>query len=88
MTVREASSIVFLLPPFHANIGKELIKSPKIYCYDVGFATWLLGIEEKIQVASHPLRGNLFANMVVMKVVKYRYNQSNRQPLLLPGQQW
>ncbi|HGG59360.1 MAG TPA: ATP-binding protein [Gammaproteobacteria bacterium] len=57
MTVLEASYIVFLLPPFHANIGKRLIKSPKLYFYDVGLASWLLGIEEQRQIATHPLRG-------------------------------
>ena len=41
----------------------------------------LLGIEEEKQVASHPLRGNLFENMVVMEVLKYRYNQGNRANL-------
>ncbi len=63
MTVLEASYIVFLLQPFHANIGKRLVKSPKIYFYDVGLASWLLGIEEQRQIATHPLRGGLFENM-------------------------
>jgi len=78
MTVLEASYIVFLLQPFHANIGKRLIKSPKIYFYDVGLASWLCGIEEEKQIATHPLRGNLFENMAIMEALKYRYNQGKR----------
>ena len=81
MTVLEASYIVLLLQPFHANIGKRLIKSPKIYFYDVGLACWLCGIEEEKQIATHPLRGNLFENMVVMEVLKYRYNHAKRNNL-------
>ena len=42
MSVLEASYIVFLLPPFHANLSKRLIKSPKLYFYDVGLAAHLL----------------------------------------------
>ncbi|MBU4263101.1 MAG: ATP-binding protein [Proteobacteria bacterium] len=81
MTVLEASYIVFLLQPFHANIGKRLIKSPKMYFYDVGLASWLCGIEEEKQVATHPLRGSLFENMVIMEVLKYRYNHGKRNNL-------
>ena len=81
MTVLEASYIVFLLQPFHANIGKRLIKSPKIYFYDVGLASWLCGIEEEKQVATHPLRGSLFENMAIMEALKYRYNHGKRNNL-------
>lgn len=81
MTVLEASFIVFLLQPFHANIGKRLIKSPKIYFYDVGLASWLCGIEEEKQVKTHPLRGSLFENMAIMEALKYRYNHGKRNNL-------
>ena len=81
MTVLEASYIVFLLQPFHANIGKRLIKSPKMYFYDVGLASWLCGIEEEKQVATHPLRGSLFENMAIMEALKYRYNHGKRNNL-------
>ena len=81
LTVLEASYIVFLLQPFHANIGKRLIKSPKIYFYDVGLASWLCGIEEEKQVATHPLRGNFFENMAVIETLKSRYNQGKRNNL-------
>jgi predicted AAA+ superfamily ATPase len=81
LTVLEASYIVFLLQPYHANIGKRLVKAPKIYFYDVGLAGWLCGIEEEKQIATHPLRGNLFENMVVIETLKYRYNQGKRNNL-------
>jgi hypothetical protein len=81
MTVLEASYIVFLLQPFHENINKRLVKSPKLYFYDVGLAGWLCGIEEEKQLATHPLRGNLFENMVVMEALKYRYNHGRRNNL-------
>ena len=56
----EASYLVLLMPPFFRNIGKRLVKTPKVYFYDVGLATYLLGIENIDQLKSHPLRGNLF----------------------------
>ena len=74
LSLMETSYIVFLLPPFHGNLSKRLIKSPKLYFYDVGLAAYLLGIEREGQLATHPLRGSLFENAVVMEVLKYRYN--------------
>ncbi len=81
ITLLEASFIVFLLPPFHRNISKRLIKSPKLYFYDVGLASYLLGLETELQVGRDPLRGNLFENLVVMEFLKYRLNQGKRSNL-------
>ena len=73
--VLEASYIAFRLPPFHANIRKRLVKSTKLYFYDVGLASHLLGIEHVEQITTHPLRGALFENMVVVEALKHRYNR-------------
>ncbi len=81
LAVLEASYIVFQLQPFHANLRKRLVKSPKLYFYDVGLASYLLGIEHAGQIATHPLRGALFENAVVTEALKHRLNQG-RQPNL------
>ena len=75
LSILEASFIVFRLYPFYENFGKRIIKSPKLYFSDVGIVTYLLGIENKSQIARDPLLGNLFENMVVLEAVKTRYNQ-------------
>lgn len=74
LSLLEASYVVFLLNPFHGNLSKRLIKSPKLYFYDVGLAAYLLGIENAGQVTTHPLRGQLFENAVVAEALKHRYN--------------
>ena len=81
LSVLEASYLVFVLPPLHANISKRLIKSPKLYFFDVGLATYLLGIENKSQIATHPLKGALFENLVVVEALKHRYNRGLRSNL-------
>jgi predicted AAA+ superfamily ATPase len=75
LSTLEASYILFRLPPFHKNIGKRLIKSPKLYFYDTGLVCFLLGIENEQQLKSHPLRGAIFENLVVLEFVKSRLNQ-------------
>ena len=69
------------MQPYYANIGKRLTKSPKIYFYDTGLAAWLLGIRSEEQLALHPLRGNLFENMVINDFYKYFYNKGERVEL-------
>ena len=75
LSILETSFIIFQLPPFHANINKRLIKSQKLYFYDVGLASNLLRIQEPDQLAYHPLRGALFENLVIADIVKSRRHQ-------------
>jgi predicted AAA+ superfamily ATPase len=49
--------LVRRLPPFHANVGKRLVKSPKVYVRDSGLVHALLGIETLAQLAGHPVIG-------------------------------
>jgi predicted AAA+ superfamily ATPase len=81
ISVLEASYIVHLLQPHHANFSKRLIKSPKLYFYDTGLLCWLLGIREAEQLATHPLRGSIFETMVVAELVKACLNRGERAAL-------
>ncbi len=74
-SVLEASYILFRLPPFHGNLGKRLVKTPKMYFCDTGLVCFLIGIENKDQLATHPLRGAIFENYVVLEALKSRYNK-------------
>lgn len=74
LSVLEASYLVQLLPPYHRNFGKRLVKSPKLYFLDVGLAAWLLGIRDPATLALHPLRGALFETLIVSEVLKHRRN--------------
>ena len=76
ISVLEASYIIFLLRPHHANFKKRLVKMPKLYFHDVGLASWLLGIRTTEHVATHPLRGALFETFIMGELIKSRYNQA------------
>lgn len=75
LSLLEASYIIFTLRPYYRNFGKRFIKAPKIYFTETGLAAYLLGIRTKDQVATHPLVGNLFENMVVAEMLKNRFNR-------------
>jgi hypothetical protein len=74
VSVLEASYIVHLLPPHHQNFSKRLVKTPKLYFLDTGLATWLLGIQNHEQLATHVQRGALFESWVISELLKARYN--------------
>lgn len=46
-----------VLPPWHENVGKRQVKSPKIYLRDSGLLHFLLGIGSAAELRSHPKRG-------------------------------
>ncbi len=81
ISVLEANYIVHLLQPHHKNFNKRLIKSPKLYFYDAGLATRLLGIENAEQLKTHSMRGALFETWAISELLKYRFNQGKRSNL-------
>lgn len=81
MTILETSYTAFRLQPYYKNIGKRLIKSPKIYFYDTGLVCWLLGITSAKDLDIHPMRGALFENMIVVEKLKQCYNQGKTSNL-------
>jgi hypothetical protein len=81
ISILEASFIIYLLQPHHQNYSKRVIKSPKLYFYDTGLVCSLLGLENCDQVQNHYLRGALFENMIIIELLKHRYNQGKRSNL-------
>ncbi len=76
LSTLETSFLVFRLNPYHENFNKRVVKSQKLYFYDVGLAIYLLEISNKSQLARDPLRGHLFENMVVSDALKQRHNKN------------
>jgi predicted AAA+ superfamily ATPase len=57
--------LVRRLPPFHANTGKRLVKSPKVYVRDSGILHALLGIKDHNALAGHPVVGSSWEGFVI-----------------------
>ena len=81
MGILETSYTAFRLQPFYRNIGKRLGKTPKVYFYDVGLVCFLIGIQQPEHLSIHPLRGQVFENMVVVERLKTRLNAGLRPNL-------
>lgn len=81
LSLLQTSFIIYLLQPWHANVNKRMIKSPKLYFYDTGLVCRLLRIRESQELDNHPLKGQIFETFVVSEYLKKFYNQGLEAPL-------
>ena len=70
VSILEASYIVFKINPYHKNIKKRLVKSPKIYFNDTGLLCSLLNIKDPNDVQKHVFSGFIFENYIISEYLK------------------
>jgi predicted AAA+ superfamily ATPase len=70
LSVLEATFQVIVLRPYFANIGKRLVKTPKVYFTDVGTLCYLAGLRDPEHAAAGPMGGAIFETAVVSEIVK------------------
>jgi len=81
ISVLQASGQIVLLEPYHRNLGKRLVKSPKLYLSDTGLAAFLMGFDKTENLLRHPVIGALWETHVVMQVVKHFASRGQTIPL-------
>jgi predicted AAA+ superfamily ATPase len=77
ISILEASYIVFRVTPYFNNFGKRLVKTPKLFFYDTGLVTYLLGITSPEHLNIHPNRGALFETFVTSELLKSAFNNGS-----------
>ena len=70
LSVLEATYQVIVLRPYFANLGKRLVKTPKVYFTDVGTLCHLAGLRDAEHAASGPLGGAIMETAVLSEIVK------------------
>lgn len=70
LSILERSFIIALVPPFHTNLTKRLVKMPKLYFLDTGLLCHLVGLDLAEALDRHPMRGAIYENMVYAELVK------------------
>ena len=74
--ILESSFVIYRLQPHHKNFNKRIVKMPKLYFYDTGLASTLLGIQNSEQLDTNPYRGALFENFVIAELIKKSFNKA------------
>ena len=70
LNILESSRIIYLLKPYYNNLGKRLVKSPKVYFTDTGLLAYLLRYQAADTLLAGPMAGAIFENMVIMETLK------------------
>jgi uncharacterized protein len=70
----ENSYILYQLQPWHNNLNKRIVKSPKIYFYDTGLLCYLLNIKTATALKSHHAYGAIFENWCITEIRKNNFN--------------
>ena len=66
----EVSGLVILLPPYYNNLGKRIIKAPKLYFCDNGLVCALLNIDSLSTLEKSLNLGNIWENFVLSEYIK------------------
>ena len=78
--ILEQAFLVRKLTPYFANVGKRLVKSPKVYFRDSGLLHYFLGIRSARQLETHPARGASWETFVVDQLLSaYRRRDPGSQ---------
>ncbi len=70
LSILEASFQVFVIRPYFANLGKRLVKSPKVYFTDTGLLCYLAGLRDAEHAAAGPMGGAIFETLVAAELLK------------------
>lgn len=81
LQILESTGEIFVVPPYFENLGKRLIKSPKVYWGDSGLACYLLGIRSASELERSPFLGSLFEGFIAAEILKSQINSGHRREL-------
>lgn len=74
LSILESSYLVFLLPPYYENMSKRVVKTPKLYFYDTGLVSFLLGLRDTDDI-DPTLSGALFENLILAEIFKINHHR-------------
>ncbi|MBK8164744.1 MAG: ATP-binding protein [bacterium] len=80
LSVLEASGIVYLLQPYHTNITKRLVKTPKLYFLDTGLCCWLTGWTSPEALEAGAVSGAMLETWILVEILKSWWHRGKSAP--------
>lgn len=81
VSILEISQVIYLLRPYHINLGSRIVKSPKVYFTDIGLVNYLIGNKSKSALMRGAQAGAIFENFVIQELLKYYFNRAMTPPI-------
>lgn len=80
LSVLEASGIVYLLQPYHTNVTKRLVKTPKLYFLDTGLCCWLTGWTSPEALEAGAVSGAMLETWILVEILKSWWHRGKSAP--------
>ncbi len=80
LSILRASGLVYLLEPYHTNLSKRLIKSPKLYFVDTGLCAYLTGWSSPETLEAGAMSGAILETWVVAELLKSYLHHGRQAP--------
>jgi predicted AAA+ superfamily ATPase len=81
LRILEATNQILRVPPYFENVGKRLIKAPKVYWLDSGMACYLLSVPSVADLDKSPFLGPLYEGFIAGEICKWQVNRGRRKEL-------
>lgn len=81
LSVLETTGVVLIVPPYFENLGKRLVKAPKVYFTDSGLLCHLLGLTRRADLERSPHAGAVFETFVASELLKARIHRGQSREL-------
>ncbi|MCX6344070.1 MAG: ATP-binding protein [Armatimonadetes bacterium] len=79
LSIMQASGIIYLLEPYHNNLSKRLVKTPKLYFLDTGLCSYLTGWSSPQTLEAGAMSGAILETWVITEILK-SYLHNGKQP--------
>ena len=80
LSILEASGVVYLLEPYHSNVTKRLVKSPKLYFLDTGLCAWLTEWTTPETLEAGAASGAILETWILVELLKSWWHRGRRAP--------
>ena len=74
LSILQTSGIVYLLPPYHNNLGKRVVKTPKMYFSDTGLSCYLARWNTPENLMTGAMSGAYFETFIINEIIKSYLN--------------
>jgi predicted AAA+ superfamily ATPase len=81
LSILETSGLVFLLQPYHRNLTKRLVKTPKLYFLDTGLAAYLTKWPDAASLEAGSMSGALLETWLVAEILKGYWHNGLEAPI-------
>jgi predicted AAA+ superfamily ATPase len=81
LSIMQASGIIYLLEPYHTNITKRLVKTPKLYFLDTGLCAYLTEWSSPETLEAGAMSGAMLETWVVAEILKSYWHNGRRAPI-------